>query len=560
MPKTDLEEIRRRNIERNKDLLKKLNLNAIKESLSLKGKVKEKASSKTSRVSKSASAIPTRRSRRLASTPEEKEEDRLKEIEEEKNRSKQEKLRQLRLTKLIGEFNLFDLLTEKGLGQLKNESKVLSIDDSQSVSTHMAPDSVISAEESSALEKLRGMSQRFSAGDFYPVIRAKLNENDKSVDSKRKEFDSLKFYDRFDPVKIKLTHQRITSLHFHPSVEDRLISAGDTNGSLGIWAVDSSANDDEPLITIFKPHGRAVSRICEVPKTPAQLVSVSYDGSARILDIKKQNSHECFSLTDADGSLLGISDLRIHHSAPHTLLVTTLQGHFYRHDLRSPPTPVLYKQLLRLHDKKVGGFSVNPNREYQILSASLDRSFKLWDLRAISKNNNVSEIADLLSSPHLYGSFTSRLSVSNVDWNSSNRLVCNGYDDHINIIDLSGERKNYSDINKWTKTFVPKLKTRGKESEVSNNIVSFASIRHNCQTGRWVSILKARWQCSPLDYFEKFLIANMNRSFDIYSQEGKILASLTSPEMTAVPAVALMHPTENWVAGGTSSGKVYLFK
>ncbi len=52
----------------------------------------------------------------------------------------------------------------------------------------------------------------------------------------------------------------------------------------------------------------------------------------------------------------------------------------------------------------------------------------------------------------------------------------------------------------------------------------------------------------------------MNRSVDIYSHTGDQLAQLREPDLiTAVPAVAQFHPTRDWVAAGTASGKVCLW-
>lgn len=84
-------------------------------------------------------------------------------------------------------------------------------------------------------------------------------------------------------------------------------------------------------------------------------------------------------------------------------------------------------------------------------------------------------------------------------------------------------------------------------------------IKHNNQTGRWVTILRAQWQQNPRQGGEKLVIANMNRFLDIYAEDGTQLAQLGDDLLTAVPAAAMLHPTEDWVAGGTASGKVALF-
>ena len=72
--------------------------------------------------------------------------------------------------------------------------------------------------------------------------------------------------------------------------------------------------------------------------------------------------------------------------------------------------------------------------------------------------------------------------------------------------------------------------------------------------------LRAQWQRHPPDSIHRFVIGNMNRFVDIYSASGEQLAQLGGDGITAVPAVAQFHPTEQWVAAGTASGKLCLWK
>ena len=71
--------------------------------------------------------------------------------------------------------------------------------------------------------------------------------------------------------------------------------------------------------------------------------------------------------------------------------------------------------------------------------------------------------------------------------------------------------------------------------------------------------LKPHWQLQPGDGIQKFCIGNMNRFVDIYDSKGHQLAQLGADTVTAVPAVAQMHPTMDWVAGATASGKLCLW-
>lgn len=71
--------------------------------------------------------------------------------------------------------------------------------------------------------------------------------------------------------------------------------------------------------------------------------------------------------------------------------------------------------------------------------------------------------------------------------------------------------------------------------------------------------LRAQWQQFPQDNVQRFCIGNMNRFVDIYTAKGQQLAQLGGEGITAVPAVAKFHPTIDWVAAGTASGKLCLW-
>lgn len=74
-----------------------------------------------------------------------------------------------------------------------------------------------------------------------------------------------------------------------------------------------------------------------------------------------------------------------------------------------------------------------------------------------------------------------------------------------------------------------------------------------------VNRLRAQWQLQPSDGVQRFCIGNMNRFVDIYTSKGEQLAQLGGGGITAVPAVAQFHPTNDWVAAGTASGKLCLW-
>ncbi|KAG2734415.1 hypothetical protein G9P44_002421 [Scheffersomyces stipitis] len=576
---SEFERQRQENIQRNKELLKSLNLDSLSQSIKRElpraSETKKRKTTPRTKAVKKEDVEPSRRSRRIAGIKSElenpEEYNRIREEEEETERKKRE-LEKLKRTRLFGEFSLIDLVTDKKSGSLKFEDKVIKSDSTEPEVKQEEKEELSEdiKNDNKVLHRLQALGDKFSAGDFFDIIQKNpIQYDDKVLQSTRDEFDKLKIYEKHNPLDIKISHTRITAINFHPSTTDRVVAAGDTNGNVGIWAVDSGEDDSEPTISILRPHGKAISRILTPVAEQNKLYSASYDGSVRVLDLNKLASTEVVYLNDPyenDDYALGVSDINFCASDANLLYMTTLSGSFHKHDIRTPFKPLKSKDILRLHDKKIGSFSINPNNTYQIATASLDRTLRIWDLRNVSKANaEWSEFENQIS-PHLYGSFSSRLSVSCVDWNSENRLVCNGYDDYINIFDLSGSEELPA-VTEWESDFQPNVAKKSRkrktdedeESLIPDNLKAFNKIKHNCQTGRWVSILKSKWQVAPEDGVQKFVIANMNRALDIYDQKGQIIAHLTD-SVGAVPAVCGFHPTKNWVVGGSASGKVYLFE
>ena len=244
--------------------------------------------------------------------------------------------------------------------------------------------------------------------------------------------------------------------------------------------------------------------------------------------MNKQVTVEVWSHEDEES----ISGIQIPSQDPNTIYFSRIDGSFGRVDIRSPED----FEVWQLQDKKIGGFSLHPLLPHLVATASLDRTLKIWDLRSIKgKGTN--------RHPQLLGEHTSRLSTSHADWNSSGQIATSSYDDTIKIHSFPSAR-----------TWFP-----GHDIPDSEMSPSY-TIPHNNQTGRWVTILKPKWQERPDDGIMKLAIGNMNRFVDIYAADGEQLAQLGGEGISAVPAVAEFHPTRNWVAGGTASGKLCLWR
>ncbi|CAL9730898.1 DNA damage-binding protein Cmr1p [Monosporozyma unispora] len=502
---TSFQKKRLENIKRNNDLLKKLNLNNIidlpKDSTKFQSNQVKKPTNSVTRSDKRVKKekpipIPTRRSRRLQGQAATKDEDASlyldANLEPKKSNTPPVKT-DWEDFKIIGDVKLTDII--------KDDDK---------------------------LNKLNSL--KLSSGDFFNELREfqKNNNNVKQedVDLSAKEDE----YGRMEMIQAKVIYERIASLYTHPDKTQKLIIAGDTSGSIGLWNANfkqftEDNYDPDEDITRFQLFRKNVSKIDCFPTKPDNLLAASYDGRIRTINLESKESEELITLKNEYDDDLGVSDCQFSYSDPNVMFLTTLSGEFTQLDIRENNKNVEFR---RLADKKIGSMSINPQKPYQIATGSLDRTLKLWDIRKMVKEPEWSQYSDF-PSHEIIATYDSRLSVSAVSFSpSDNTLVCNGYDDTIRLFDVSDKAVTSEEL-------IPKL-----------------TITHNCQTGRWTSILKAKFKPNE----NIFAIANMKRAFDIYTSDGRQLAHMPT---STVPAVVSWHPTQNWIAGGNSSGKVFLY-
>ena len=300
---------------------------------------------------------------------------------------------------------------------------------------------------------------------------------------------------------------------------------------------EEEAEEEEPEISNYKLHARTISSFFIPPAAAEQLISASYDSSIRCFDLNAGKSVELLVHPD-ESALSAVNPL---DDAGRVLLYATLEGEVGRCDVRAGSRAA---ETWQCSDKKIGGCHVLRRGDRHLLAtASLDRCVKIWDLRHMA--------APLAS-------HESRLSVSSAVWSATGKLATTSYDDTVKIYNPLALLGGGASAGPGTGTGTGK--GTGKGTRTVLELEPEHVIPHNNQTGRWVTILKAVWQERPDDGVQKLVVANMKRGIDIYDEDGSQLAHLADPDhITAVPAVARLHPTRSWVAGGTGSGKLVLY-
>jgi WD domain, G-beta repeat. len=102
----------------------------------------------------------------------------------------------------------------------------------------------------------------------------------------------------------KVVPERIYSVAFHPCSHKLIATAGDKKGYLGLWDVDATctesnggSNGDMDGVYLFKPHSGAINSL-EWNKSGSKLLSQSYDGTIRLMDVQKQIFLDAFAAYD----------------------------------------------------------------------------------------------------------------------------------------------------------------------------------------------------------------------------------------------------------------------
>ena len=96
----------------------------------------------------------------------------------------------------------------------------------------------------------------------------------------------------------KVTPDRIYAVACHPSPDSLIVGAGDKLGHVGLWNVDESSDIAKGGVYLFRVHGRPISCL-EWIASGKGILSASYDGSVRWLDVEAQTFSQIFATYDS---------------------------------------------------------------------------------------------------------------------------------------------------------------------------------------------------------------------------------------------------------------------
>ncbi|KAG5728019.1 WD repeat-containing protein [Termitomyces sp. T112] len=411
--------------------------------------------------------------------------------------------------------------------------------------------------------------------DPYPRRVADPEAFTYDKDNKKEEAEVSELRERLQSLKIvsraKVTQDRVYSAAYHPEISKDLVFFGDKHGQLGIWdaraipdevpdedgGAETNENGEGGKYWRLQVHWPATSKssISTIKMDPVNAHSVytsSYDCSVRCLSFETGISRQVCATED--GVLISSIDL---NPTGNELWLSDSLGGVTHLDLRASESKTRWYGL---SEQKIGCISLNPTRPNFLLTASNNRSLKIWDTRKLTEI--AVELSDAVpdSTGLEFGTETINKwletgpgktclraewrhdkSVSSAYWDPRGRsIVSTSYDDKLRLWDISSER--------FTSTR-PFPSSR-----------PFGQLTHNCQTGKWLTILRAQWSPNP-DVYPHFTIGNMNHSLDIFSCKGDLVARLVDKEkITAVQAVTCSHPNVvERAASGNASGRCVLW-
>lgn len=336
------------------------------------------------------------------------------------------------------------------------------------------------------------------------------SKSNKRMDLKRycSSLSNMKFTE--DRVA-KVVKDRVFSAAFHPCSSSVLMAAGDKWGRVGLWSLSSRWGDDGVLL--FEPHSRPVSAMAFSPASPTDFLSASYDGSLRRMDVEKAVFDEVFEIEDSLKTFDFLSNDGM------SLLVGTWYGDIAVVDRRTPGSS--HESLHRLDTKVVRCVSVHPMMK-QYFAVAENQTVNVYDSRFLKKSKCTAVCQLEGHSKSITSAYFSP--------NSGNRILTTCLDNHIRIYDTSAF------------TTPPLLKT----------------IRHDTNTGRWLSKLSAVWDPKQEDCFAVGCLAKQ-RCVQVFHESGQLLHTFRDENLTTVQSVVAFHPTRHVLMGGNASGRLHVF-
>ncbi|CAN8233524.1 unnamed protein product [Cochlearia groenlandica] len=299
---------------------------------------------------------------------------------------------------------------------------------------------------------------------------------------------------------------RIFVVKFLPCKDVKLVAAGDKLGNVGFWNLDCGSEGDDGIY-LFHPHSSPVSSIVFQQNSFSKVISSSYDGLIRLMDVEKTVFDLVYS---SDEAIFSFSQ---RPNDEQSLYFGEGYGMFNVYDLRAGKSLFNWE----LHENRINSIDFNPRNPHVMATSSTDGTACLWDLRSMGANKPKT-LRTVNHSRAVHSAYFSPSGLS---------LATTSIDNHIGI--LSGA--NFEDN---------------------------SMIYHDNTTNRWISSFRGVW---GWDDSYIYVGNRSNKGIDVISTKAKrTVMELHNPLMKAIPCRIHCHPLNvGMLAGSTAGGQVYVW-
>ncbi|NXO45644.1 WDR76 protein, partial [Locustella ochotensis] len=337
-------------------------------------------------------------------------------------------------------------------------------------------------------------------GTWMRISELKAEDADKGTPDIKRYRESLSSMVLSEENIRKVVKARVCSMAIHPSESTILVAAGDKWGHLGLWNVSCGTEEGAH---IFIPHSFQVNCMHFSPCNPAHLLSLSND-TLRCGDVtravfdevcRSEDEFSCFDFLEENAS---------------TAIVAHWSGDVAVVDRR---TPGLSSELSAgIGFTRTRTVHVHPlNKHYFLAAGSVDVC--VFDVRYLKAKGNKP-----LSS-------------------------------------LTGHTKSVASA-----YFSPVTGSRVVTVCADDKLRTFLfPCRHNNNTGRWLTRFRAIWDPKQEHCFVVGSMAQP-RQIQVFQDTGDLLHSFCNVDcLSSVCSINVVHPSQNILVGGNSSGRLHVF-
>ncbi|XP_009468473.1 PREDICTED: WD repeat-containing protein 76 [Nipponia nippon] len=350
----------------------------------------------------------------------------------------------------------------------------------------------------------------------------KANDTEKHTCDMKRYQDSLNSMVLSEDNIKKVVKYRVCSMAIHPSESIIFVAAGDKFGQIGLWNVVSCQRAlrlaelfSEEGAHAFTPHNYPVSCMHFSPFNPAHLLSLSND-TLRCGDVTRAVFDE---VCRSEENLSSFDFLEDNAS---TAIVGRWDGNVAVVDRRTPGTSselsadIGFTRTRTVHVHPV-------NKQYFIAAGSVDVC--IYDVRYLKPKGN-QPVSNLKG-------HTRSVASAYFSPGTGNRVVTVCADDKLRVYDTTS---------------------------LSSTVAVLSTIRHNNNTGRWLTRFRAIWDPKQEDCFVVGSMARP-RQIEVFQDTGKLLHSFYNIDcLGSVCSINVIHPSKNILVGGNSSGRLHVFK